>query len=241
MTMSRPLPGMASWRSRPNLLMSWVPVRTETLWPKKAYSPTVMSPEPTLKSALLTTAVGWMRRRARSPWTRYLYISTWASGAGLPRVLLGQRLANRLAQPAAQQPRHQAVKCRHPRLLFLAVQPVDPGRPSIASAVATPEVGDGALVAGNRYERRATGRRLRRPCRPGAGWLRSAADRHHHQPVRVAVDRALAAQPLPAAADVVGGPPQQHGEVRGAVGVTVAVEVHDVDHDPLMPGLPPWR
>src|SRR4029453_11406754 len=80
MTMSRPLRGMASWRSRPNLLMSWVPVRTETLWPKKAYSPTVMSPEPTLNSALLTTAVGWMRSRARSPWTRYLYISTWASG-----------------------------------------------------------------------------------------------------------------------------------------------------------------
>src|SRR5215204_5347108 len=80
MTMSRPLRGMAVWRSRPNLLMSWVPVRTETLWPKKAYSPTVMSPEPTLKSALLTTAVGWMRSRARSPWTRYLYISTWASG-----------------------------------------------------------------------------------------------------------------------------------------------------------------
>src|SRR5829696_4508084 len=80
MTMSRPERGMASWRSRPKALMSWVPVRTDTLWPKKAYSPTVMVPEPTLNRALLTTAVGWTSSFDRSPWTRYLYISTWASG-----------------------------------------------------------------------------------------------------------------------------------------------------------------
>src|SRR5215204_3013477 len=80
MTMSRPERGMASWRSRPKVLMSWVPVRTETLWPKKAYSPTLIVPEPTLNRALLTTAVGWMSSLDRSPWTRYLYISTCASG-----------------------------------------------------------------------------------------------------------------------------------------------------------------
>ena len=143
MTMSRPLRGMASWRSRPNLLMSWVPVRTETLWPKKAYSPTVMSPEPTLKSALLTTAVGWMwgGPGPRGP-------GTCTSPHG-PRG----RPASGPARPAPGEPARAASgsaaappggQGRHPRLLFLAVRPVDPGRPSIASAVATPEVGDGA-------------------------------------------------------------------------------------------------
>src|SRR4029453_4231600 len=58
MTMSRPVRGMASWRSRPKRLMSWVPVRTETLWPKKAYSPTLIVPEPTLNRAFLTTPRG---------------------------------------------------------------------------------------------------------------------------------------------------------------------------------------
>ena len=46
--------------------------------------PTVMSPEPTLKSALLTTAVGWMRRRA-VPVDQVLVHLHMGLGAGLLR------------------------------------------------------------------------------------------------------------------------------------------------------------
>ena len=70
-TTSRPDRGKASWRSRPNFSMSWVPVRIATSWPKNASLPTVIVPPETLNSALLTIAVSWIRSRLASPCQRW--------------------------------------------------------------------------------------------------------------------------------------------------------------------------
>jgi hypothetical protein len=49
---------------------------------------------------------------------------------------------------------------------------------------------------------------------------------------------ALAAQQLGIAGDVVGGPTQQHAEVRRAIDIAIAVEVHRIHLDALLVGLP---
>jgi hypothetical protein len=49
------------------VVKSWVPVSTDTLCPKKAYSPTVISPDDRLNKALLTMAVEAMCSRSGSP------------------------------------------------------------------------------------------------------------------------------------------------------------------------------
>jgi hypothetical protein len=53
MLTSRPVLGTAIWRSRPNVVKSWVPVRIATLWPKNACRPTVISPDDRLNSAFV--------------------------------------------------------------------------------------------------------------------------------------------------------------------------------------------
>src|SRR5512132_1710297 len=152
MTMSRPLRGMASCRSRPNLLMSWVPVRTETLWPKKAYSPTVMSPEPTLNRALLTTAVGWTCSRDRSPWTRYLYISTWASGPACRGSCSARTWRSGSCSQRASRRATSRSSLDIRASCFSPARPMRRGRHSIASALdrGVPVCCDRTVTAGGR-------------------------------------------------------------------------------------------
>ena len=69
-TTSRPDRGKVVWRSRPNLVMSWVPVSTATSCPKKVCSPMLISPPETLNRALLTIAVSWIRSRSGFPCRR---------------------------------------------------------------------------------------------------------------------------------------------------------------------------